>query len=256
LFKIKNKLLPASKSIGQSFVELQTVDSTNNYATALLHEGMAHHGTVVFAHRQTAGRGQRNKTWHTGNGENLAFSIIVKPFGLPVSQLFLLSMATAVGLHHFFSRYAGAPTKLKWPNDLYWGDRKTGGILIENTISGEEWKHAIVGIGTNINQVDFEGLSQNAVSLKQITGVDYDVVTMAKELCGNIQGAYEILQRDPQLIITTYQQHLYKLNEVVRLKKGARVFEATAKGVTRSGQLIVQHTVEELFSVGEVEWIV
>ena len=249
-------MLPASNLIGQSFIELQTVDSTNNYATALLHEGMAHHGTVVFAHRQTAGRGQRNKRWLTGENENIAMSIVVKPFGLAVFQLFLLSMATAVGLHRFFSRYAGAGIKVKWPNDLYSGARKTGGILIENSISGEEWKHAIVGIGVNINQINFEEFNREAGSLKQITGVQYDVVTLAKELCEDLQWAYGILVTNPKMVLDVYGQHLYKTNEVVRLKNGSRVFDATVKGVTTSGQLIVQHTVEELFNVGEIEWII
>ena len=248
-------MLPALKSIGESFIELQRVDSTNNYATALLHEGMAQHGTVVFAHEQTKGRGQRNKTWITGSGENIAMSVVVQPIGLGVSQLFLLSIAIAVGVQKFFSRYAGDQTKVKWPNDLYWRDRKAAGILIENSLAGGEWKHAVVGIGININQNNFENLEQKAVSLKQITGKEYNVIALAKELCLDLQWACTNLLGNSQTVIDTYQQQLYKLNEVVRLKKGNRVFDTRIKGVTTNGQLITRHAIEELFDVGEVEWI-
>jgi len=247
-------LVPLFKTIGQPFIELQTVDSTNNYATALVHEGMAQHGTVVFAHHQTAGRGQRSKSWFTGTGNNLALSVVVQPFGLPLSNLFLLSMATAVGVWRFFAEYAGAETKIKWPNDLYWNDRKAGGILIENSLAGTEWKHAIVGIGININQPFFEGFSQ-AVSLQQITGKEYDVVELAKSLCHYLQQSYELLTTNQKEIIAQYHQQLYKRNSVVKLKTGSRVFETYIKGVNSSGQLVTGQAVEELFSVGEVEWL-
>ncbi len=249
-------MTPALKTIGQTFIELQTVDSTNNYATALLHEGMAQHGTVVFAHHQTAGRGQRSKSWFTGAANNLAMSVVVQPSGLPLSQMFLLSMATAVGVWRFFSRHAGLQTKVKWPNDLYWNDRKAGGILIENSISGTEWKYAIVGIGININEPYFVGFEDKAVSLQQITGKQYNVVTMAKSLCQYLEEAFTILNTNKGALIAEYGQQLYKKNSVVRLKKGSRVFETFIKGVNTEGQLITGQVVEELFSVGEVEWLI
>ncbi len=247
---------PVSNSIGQSFIELQSVDSTNNYATALIHEGMAQHGTVVFAHRQTNGKGQRNKAWITGNGNNIAMSIIVQPQGWLLSKLFLLSMATANAACLFYSKYAGEQTKVKWPNDLFWCDRKAGGILIENILSGNEWKYAVVGIGININQTQFDDLHQKAVSLKQITGKDYNVISLAKELCEFLELAYDGMYKHEKGVINLYHQNLYKLNEQVRLKKNTRVFNATVKGVSVNGQLITQQATEELFNVGEVEWII
>ena len=256
MFKIKNKLQPPLKSIGQSFIELQSVDSTNNYATALIHEGMAQHGTVVFAHRQTKGKGQRNKTWVTGEEANIAMSVIVEPRGLLLSKLFLLSMATANAVFNFFSYYAKDQTKVKWPNDLYWNDRKAGGILIENILSGSDWRFAVVGIGININQTDFPGLQNRAVSLKQITGKDYDVLQLARELCSHLENSFKHMYSGEEMIKSNYHNNLYKLNEQVRLKKDARVFNATIKGVTQNGELITQQATEELFNVGEIEWII
>ncbi|MBD0352922.1 MAG: biotin--[acetyl-CoA-carboxylase] ligase [Flavisolibacter sp.] len=241
--------------INVPFIELQQVDSTNNYATALVHAGMAQHGTAVFAHEQTEGRGQRQKVWETGKGENIAISIILYPQAIALSQVFLVSMATALGAHHFFSRYAGADTKIKWPNDLYWRDRKAGGILIENSIQAADWKYAVAGIGININQTQFSTLVANAVSLKQITGHNYNTVELAKELHSDVLHRFEVLQQQPEEIITGYHSHLYKKDEKVKLKKGSRIFDAIIKEVTLQGLLVVQHAVEEQFGVGEVEWV-
>lgn len=243
-------------AIGWPFIELQQVESTNNYATGMVHAGMAQHGTTVFAHHQTKGKGQRNKQWLGEENKNIALSIILQPAELVLSQSFLLSMATAIGVYQFFCKYAGDDTRIKWPNDIYWRDRKAAGILIENIVQGSEWKAAIVGIGININQTEFENLPTNPVSLKQITGKDYDTVLMAKELCQHLSESYSVLNKLPSHTIDTYKNHLYKLNKSVRLKKGSRVFDATIKDVTQMGELVVSHAIEERFSVGEVEWVI
>ena len=221
----------------------------------MVHEGMAQHGMAVFTKHQTKGKGQHNRTWISEEGKNLVMSIVLQPPGLALSQGFLISMATALGVQHFFAKYAVSETKVKWPNDLYWRDRKAGGILIENVVLGSEWKAAAIGIGININQTDFEGLDTKAVSLKQITGKEHDPVLLAKELCVSLSETYNILYRLPAQIIEEYKNNLYKLNETVRLKKGSRVFDASIKNVTQLGELIVQHATEERFSVGEVEWV-
>ena len=248
--------MTSSFSIGQPFIELQQVESTNNYATGAVHAGMAQHGTAVFAHHQTKGKGQHSRTWVSEPGKNIAMSIVLQPPGFALSQSFLISMATAVAVQQFFASYAGSETKVKWPNDLYWRDRKAGGILIENIVQGSEWRAAVVGIGININQTSFEELETKAVSLKQITGKDHDAVTLAKELCNHLAKAYEIVHKLPSETIAFYTNHLYKINETVRLKKGSRVFDATVKRVTAMGELIVQHATEERFAVGEVEWVI
>jgi BirA family transcriptional regulator, biotin operon repressor / biotin---[acetyl-CoA-carboxylase] ligase len=122
---------------------------------AKVHAGLASHGTVFFAHEQSAGKGQRGKTWITEAGANIIMSIVLQPDLLEIKHQFALSACIAVCLHDFFQKYSGNDCRIKWPNDLYWRDRKTGGILIENVILGTAWKYAIVGIGININQVAF-----------------------------------------------------------------------------------------------------
>ncbi|WP_121353969.1 biotin--[acetyl-CoA-carboxylase] ligase [Flavisolibacter nicotianae] len=242
-------------SIGTPFEELQQVESTNNYATGLVHAGLAQSGMAVFAHDQTKGKGQRNKEWQSEGGKNISLSIILQPVNLALSQSFLLSMATAVGVYNFFAAHAGPETKVKWPNDLFWRDRKAGGILIENIVKGSKWEAAIVGIGINVNQTHFDHLGTKAVSLKQITGRDQEPLALAKELCSHLEKAYDLLEKLPSEIKEQYRKHLYKLNETVRLKQGSRVFDAAIRDVSSLGELVVEHATEERFGVGEVEWV-
>lgn len=221
----------------------------------MVHAGMAQSGTAVFAHYQSKGKGQRHKAWQGEMGKNIALSVILQPPPLPFSQAFLLSMSTAIGVHKFFAAYAGSETKVKWPNDLYWRDRKAGGILIENIFQGAEWKAAVIGIGININQTTFGELDVKAVSLKQITGRDNKPVSLAKELCSHLSDVFSLLQKTPSVIVEQYNEQLYKRGETVRLKKDNRIFEATVKDVSQQGELVVQRTTEERFAVGEVEWL-
>jgi len=221
----------------------------------LIHAGMAQHGTVVFAHHQTKGKGQRHKQWISAPGKNIILSIIIQPFGLKINQQFLLSMSVANAVQKFFNNYCERNTKIKWPNDIYWRDRKAGGILIENVIQGKEWKYAVIGIGLNISQVNF-GDNKKAISLAQITGKEYDIIIMAKELIGYIHAAFNQLILDSTELARYYHKHLYKLNEKVQFKTKDKTFEGVIKGVSENGLLIVQYNEkEEHYRAGEVEWI-
>jgi BirA family transcriptional regulator, biotin operon repressor / biotin---[acetyl-CoA-carboxylase] ligase len=251
------------KPIGLPFIELQSVDSTNNYALARVHAGLAQHGDTVFAHEQLAGKGQRGRVWATEKGANIIMSAVISPSPLLLTQQFQLSACIAVAVREFFSQYGGDATSIKWPNDLYWQDRKAGGVLVESVIrrgkSSESgpgrWEWSVVGIGININQTVFEGLP-NAVSLKQITGRDFDAVDLGRKLCEIIDKYFrQLVSGGFENIYQQYLAHLYKRNETVRLKKDSRVFEAIIKGVSTTGRLMVKHAMEEEFDFGEVEWV-
>jgi BirA family biotin operon repressor/biotin-[acetyl-CoA-carboxylase] ligase len=248
-------------SANTPFIELQVVDSTNNYALAHIHAGLALHGTAIFAHEQVAGKGQRGKNWASSRGENLALSIIIKPAPLEVPQQFQLSACIAVAAREFLFKYAGADTKIKWPNDLYWKDRKAGGILIESVIRSQVsgmniWEWAVIGIGININQGEFPRELPNPVSLKQITGKSFNPLELAKELCSIIDKYYQqLLSKGFSTILPLYLSYLYKKDEKVKFKKGSRIFEAIITSVSENGQLIVQHGIEEHLNVGEVQWL-
>lgn len=244
------------------FVELQSVDSTNNYALDRAHAGLAQHGEAFFAHEQVAGKGQRGHSWTTQKGENIILSVIVNPAPLQVSQQFQLSAAAALAVHDFFANYAGENTRIKWPNDLYWQDRKAGGILIESVIgsSGREkgaWKWAVIGIGININQTVFPSDLINPVSLKQIAGKNNDVIALAHELCRLLNSRFdELLNNGFEKTLAQYNERLYKKGETVKLKKDNRVFDAVILQVTAAGRLFAKHSIEEEFDHGSVEWVI
>ena len=238
------------------FKILDTVDSTNNYAMARVQAGMASHGMAWFAHEQTAGKGQRGKGWETQPGKNIAVSLVLQPDFLDARQQFYLSAAIALACFEFFSGYAGEETKIKWPNDLFWRDRKAGGVLIENVFHGKKWKWAIVGIGININQVSFDKAIKNPVSLKQITGKEFDTVALAKELYTLLmKKIQELSTRSFDKILEDYNTHLYKLNKNVLLKIEDSIFETVIKTVSAEGKLLTVDSTDREFDFGEVEWV-
>ena len=239
-----------------SFVILKQVDSTNNYAMAMVHAGMAKHGNAWFSGHQTAGKGQRGKVWVSGERDNIALSVVLKPKLLNIVHLFQLSAAIALATYDFFSKYAGDETTIKWPNDIYWRDRKAGGVLIENKFSGNNWKWAVVGIGININQRQFDEGLMNPVSLMQITGKIFDPVALAEELHQLIlKRTHELLTKPFEIILAEYNQHLYKMQKIVRLKRNNMVFETMIMGVASQGQLVTNDAIEKHFEFGEVEWV-
>jgi BirA family transcriptional regulator, biotin operon repressor / biotin---[acetyl-CoA-carboxylase] ligase len=238
------------------FKILDTVDSTNNYAMAKVRAGMAKHGMAIFAREQTAGKGQRGKSWQTQAQQNITLSLILNTDTLRTDQQFYLSMLVALGVNDFIKEYAGGETAIKWPNDLYWRDRKAGGILIETVFKGSTWQWAVVGIGININQTRFDKSLPNPVSLSQITGKTYDVILLAKELYGFVMkwvGAIATIKTDS--VVQEYNDSLYKLNQTVKLKKANAIFKTTIREVSLSGQLHTTDTMERQFNFGEVQWV-
>lgn len=244
-----------SGTIGNPFIVLPLVDSINNYVMQQIQTRQATHGTTWFAREQTAGKGQRGKSWIASPNQNIIISTVVQP-GLLTSQQFLLSAATALACYDFYKKYAGDEISIKWPNDLYWRDRKAGGILIENVFRGPDWLYAVIGIGININQVQFHPSLPNPVSLKQITGKQFDAEAMARELCEALEQRYrQLVQQPAGILLQQYQQVLYKLNQPVTLKKGNIVFETTIRGISSSGRLLTRDVVDRDFEFGEVEFL-
>ena len=244
------------QSIGKPFTELLAVDSTNNYAMAAAQKGAAKWGEAWFAHHQTKGKGSRGKSWNSGAGENIILSVLLQPgVHLAVLNSFYITATVALACYDFFKKYAVDNVSIKWTNDVYWDDRKAAGILIENSVRGNEWQWCVAGIGMNINQTHFDASLPNPVSLKQITGKTYDVVALAKELCECLQQRYDQLQTDKESILIDYNNALYKRAQKVTLKKGAVVFTGIIEGVTASGMLEVKEGLQPKFAFGEVEWV-
>ncbi|WP_237722016.1 biotin--[acetyl-CoA-carboxylase] ligase [Sediminibacterium roseum] len=242
--------------IGQPFIELTMVESTNIYAMDRLQADLAAHGAAFFAHYQTAGKGQRGKSWSADPGNNIALSVIVDSSFLSITHQFPLSVMVALAVHDLFNKYTTDETFIKWPNDIYWRDRKAGGILIENLVRSGALAGSVVGIGLNINQVVFPDTLKNPVSLKQITGKNFDTVALAKELCIGLEKRYhELKDGNFASMLAVYNQYLFKRGQQVRLKYNAAAFYCVVEGVSENGELLVSGAAKDRFEFGEVEWV-
>jgi len=224
---------------------------------AKVHAGMAKHGMAWFAREQTAGKGQPGKNWESQTGQNIALSIVIKPAAVYFRNQFYFNAAVSNACYNFFKNHAGEESSVKWPNDIYWRDRKAGGILIENKIMGKNWKWSVLGIGININQTRFSTKIGHAVSLKQITGKTYDPVILAFELYESIMAEINKVNISHLPgILEQYNEHLFKAGREVQLIKGKSTFKTKITGVNEYGQLMTQDTETRIFNFGEVGWVI
>ena len=190
---------------------------------------------------QYAGRGQQGTVWQSEPGKNLTFSLLLMPAFLDPKHQFRLTVAVSIALVRWLESLLPTPVAIKWPNDLYVGDRKIGGILIENILKGKYWKSAVVGIGLNVNQTEFpEAIRARTTSVKQILQTDSVLTEQMTDLCRYVERSYAELRAgeyDDQL--TFYTQHLYRRGEPHPfLIDGVRV-NGILDGVTETGRLRV-----------------
>ena len=200
------------------------------------------HGDIVWAERQTAGRGQRGHTWTSAEGENLTFTLVLEPRFLPVGEQFLLSEAVALALTDTFAQ-AGIETRIKWTNDIYAGDRKLVGILIEHSYSGPRLARTVVGIGINVNQTEFDPALPNPVSMAAAAGRTFDRGEVLEAFCERLEARYAQLERgDTETLQCDYRERMYGLGErrTFRYPDGTPV-EAVIEGVRPSGELLLRH---------------
>lgn len=200
-------------------------------------------GDVVWADFQTAGRGQRGHKWSSEAGENLLFSVALEPAFLPAAEQFLLSETVALSLTDLFAGY-GIDAKIKWTNDIYVGDRKIVGILIEHIYSGAKLARTIVGIGINVNQREFDPSLPNPTSMSLQTGETYDLRSVLERFAKILMHNYESLRKgEKEAVQQRYRAKMYRLDEcrTFALPDGSR-FEATIRGVRPAGELILEHS--------------
>ena len=188
-------MLPATPNIllGEPLIELTTIPSTNIYAMDQVHQGLALSGSCYTADFQTDGKGQHGRSWESEKGQNLLSSYVLELKQLKTGKIWTpahqigFSAAIALGARAFFAAFAGEETRIKKPNDIYFRDRKAGGILIENLVRGKDWTWTVIGIGMNINQASFSSASANHVaanpiSLQEITNKNWDLKIVQEHL--------------------------------------------------------------------------
>ena len=189
-------------------------NSTNTLLKELLAKSEWPEGEeFLYAGYQTAGRGQTGNGWESEEGKNLLCSILVerqKTAAIKEESPFYLNVTVSVAVHRLLSQELMTKSQqltVKWPNDLYWQDKKMAGILIENAIIGNEVKYSIAGIGLNINQTEWKSDAPNPVSLKQITGKEYNIDEQMKSLAHAVR---EVLSEPEEEVWAYYKAHLYR----------------------------------------------
>lgn len=223
-----------------NYIHLEETRSTNSH---LLAEAPSlPDRTVVYTYCQTAGRGQKGNSWESEPHKNLAFSLLLKRPPVEVRQQFCISQAVSVAICDFLSQFAEG-FKVKWPNDIYHYDSKICGILIENSLDGKHIAHSVIGVGININQTRFLSDAPNPISLKQITGDDYDLDQLLRDVCQRISDLCRFEPEQLDALHSRYMQCLYRNDGKLhpwQLPDGTR-FEAAIYHVAPDGMLTLRH---------------
>ncbi len=245
--------------IGRILQQFAELGSTNEFAVNLISKSNPSEGTVISAYNQTNGRGQIGSKWVAEPGMNLTLSVILYPSFLEASRQFLLTQAIALGVFDCLNAYTDDRLALKWPNDIYHDDKKTGGILLQSGLKGSRLMWCVAGIGINANQINFNPSLPNPTSLKAISGADINLDELISKLCQHLEfrylqlknGHYEKIQSD-------YLQHCYRfMEESLFERPNSEVFSGKIIGVDPTGKLMIAHVSgEEAFGMKEVRFVI
>jgi len=231
--------------IGSEIIKLLTIDSTNNYLKLLLETESPKDGTLADTREQTLGRGQRENMWHSNPGENLTFSFVIYPVKLSAIDQFMLSKFVSLALFDFLANYSSF-VKVKWPNDIYIKNKKISGILIENVIKGQWISSTVVGIGLNINQIQFADELNSATSLAMETGTDFKLETLLDQLIKALNIRYKQLKDGKwEELDNDYLHALFQYEEFALYQANNVNFEARIVNVEKDGRLILTNRMNE-----------
>ncbi len=225
------------------YIKVSQTASTNTYLSRLA--ATLPGGTVIYTPSQTAGRGQKGNSWESEDGKNLTFSLLLKRPPVKARDQFYLSEAAALAVVEALSAEAGDSFTVKWPNDVYWQDKKACGMLIENSLDGSDIATSIVGIGINVNQEHFLSDAPNPVSLINITGREHDLMALLKRVCSCIEQLVESLgDADARTDLhQRYMAALYRNDGQLHPYEDAagNRFMAMVTGIAPDGTLTLRH---------------
>ncbi len=229
--------------VGQNMINLDETESTNTYATNLLKKIPVVDGTIVFTNKQTKGRGQVGNTWHAESGKNLTFSVVLHPGFLPADKQFYLSKITSLAVFNMLTEFLDISLydiKIKWPNDILVNKKKIAGILIENILRRNYLQSSVIGVGININQLNFAGINKQTTSLAVLLKKEFDVKELLHLFCKHFEAIYLTLkQANVTKITQTYLQQLYKFNQWANYKVNNQTFSAKIIQIEENGLLIL-----------------
>ena len=226
----------------------KTLESTNQYLQNLLNEGVDIADNIVVTDFQTSGKGQGKNVWESENGKNLLFSIALDMSFLKAENQFLLTQIVSVTMINVLKKYLPEESlSIKWPNDIYFNDKKIAGILIKNEIRGMMMGTSIIGIGLNVNQTSFDKNLPNPISMKMITGKDFDLDELLSAISCQLSAiSYQSTVNGQQQIFNfqfstfNYTNKLYRYKQWASYEHEGQVKEMMIIGYDQFGRLILK----------------
>ncbi len=243
--------------IGTYVRHCEKVSSTNTVAAAMIRDQAPAEGTVITASYQDSGRGQQGNSWESEPGKNLLMSVILYPVMVSPAEQFIISRMISLAVHDLVAGHSQA-ARIKWPNDIYVGDDKIAGILIENSIMGDTLATTVAGIGLNVNQEIFRSGAPNPVSLRQVTGRELDLGAVTGDLIAALDRRYDMVIRgEAATLEREYHKALYRAGEWHRFSDDTGEFEGMIEMVMPDGMLSVRKRegVSRLYAFREIDYI-
>ena len=222
-------------------IKLNATDSTNNYLKQLILERTLDDFSVVVANHQTNGRGQRGSSWLSEKDKNLTFSVLKRNISIVANQQFLLNILASLSIVKTLEGFNIPKLAIKWPNDILSDHHKISGILIENLIKNKQIEYAIIGIGLNVNQVKFEGLSKVS-SLKNIMPLPVDKDELLTKIIDKLKMYFKLYSENgSEFLNSEYESYLFRKDKPSTfISHDNNLFTGIIRGVSTSGKLCVQ----------------
>ena len=243
---------------GFSFISLKKVGSTNGFLLDM--PEMERVGKVAYAEEQTAGKGMGVNVWESQPGENLTFSMGVEMAFLKAADQFLLSQAVPLGLLDVLDTVLPSEQlTVKWPNDLYFGSRKLCGILINSTVHGMDMGVSVIGIGLNVNQMQFRDWPTNPISMKMVVGHDVDLEPLLKQLVAAVDQRIQML-RSPEGIVKIKDEYLarmYRYHQWGHFEIKQGLVKLYVDGIDQFGRLMTldESGTPQVFDIKELKFL-
>ena len=239
-------------------IRFDEIDSTNNYLKQLAREQSVADGTVIIADFQSGGRGQQGNSWFSSKGDNLLFSLLIRPKNVLASEMFILSCITSLAIQRVLSQLVDN-IRIKWSNDIYWNDKKMGGILIENNLQEGLVQSSVIGIGLNINEKSFPDWLPNPVSLCQITKREHDKTQIFDDFIRKFYALYQQFNDEKASEIQAeYIRNLYRADGYHSFEDAGGIFSAKIANVLSSGHLVLETEggEERKYAFKEVQFVI
>ncbi len=235
-----------------------SLDSTNEEAFRAIATGKVAEGWVLWANEQTQGRGAGENHWESEPGKNLTFSLVLQPGFMLPEQQFVLTQCISLALYNVAEKRLGRDNLfIKWPNDIWFEQKKIAGVLIQNLISGNHIRYAVVGVGLNVNQTVFFSDAPNPASLIHFTGKTEDIELLLTEILHKFDSLYVTLSKDINALNQSYLEKLYRYGQQGTYRDADGVFEARLTGVDHYGRLLLRDDLgkQRIYGFKEVEFL-